>query len=64
MHDLPYMFLLMVGVALVRKPGVLTSMVFVNYLIPQLLFGSGHGALDRSDGGVPSWSRLSLSFMT
>ncbi len=49
-HDLPYMFLLMVGVALVRKPGCVTSMVFINYLLSQLLFGSGHGALDWTDG--------------
>jgi hypothetical protein len=41
-HDLPYMFLLIVGVALVRKPGCVTAMVFVNYLLAQLLFGSGH----------------------
>src|SRR5215469_16059624 len=32
LHDLPYMFLLMVGVALVRKPGCVTAMVFVNFL--------------------------------
>jgi ABC-type cobalt transport system permease component len=49
-HDLPYMFLLMVGVALVRKPGCVTAMVFVNFLLMQLLFGSGHGALDWTDG--------------
>ncbi|HEY6278024.1 MAG TPA: hypothetical protein VIX86_17020 [Streptosporangiaceae bacterium] len=49
-QDLPYMFLLMVGVALVRKPGCVTAMVFVNYLLAQLLFGSGHGALDWTDG--------------
>ena len=49
-HDLPYMFLLMVGVALVRKPGVVTAMVFINFLLSQLLFGSGHGALDWTDG--------------
>jgi hypothetical protein len=49
-HDLPYMFLLMVGVALIRKPGCVTAMVFVNYLLAQLLFGSGHGALDWTDG--------------
>ena len=49
-HDLPYMFLLMVGVALVRKPGCVTAMVFINYLLSQLLFGSGHGALDWTDG--------------
>jgi hypothetical protein len=49
-QDLPYMFLLMVGVALVRKPGCVTAMVFVNFLLSQLLFGSGHGALDWTDG--------------
>ena len=49
-HDLPYMFLLMVGVALVRKPGCVTAMIFVNFLLSQLLFGSGHGALDWTDG--------------
>src|ERR1700751_1211789 len=49
-HDLPYMFLLMVGIALVRKPGCVTAMVFVNFLLAQLLFGSGHGALDWTDG--------------
>jgi hypothetical protein len=43
-------FLLMVGVALVRKPGCVTAMVFVNFLLSQLLFGSGHGALDWTDG--------------
>jgi hypothetical protein len=50
LHDLPYMFLLMVGVALVRKPGCVTAMVFINFLLGQLLFGSGHGALDWTDG--------------
>ncbi len=49
-HDLPYMFLLMVGIALVRKPGCVTAMVFINFLLSQLLFGSGHGALDWTDG--------------
>jgi hypothetical protein len=49
-QDLPYLFLLLVGVALVRKPGCVTAMVFVNFLLSQLLFGSGHGALDWTDG--------------
>ena len=49
-QDIVYMFLLMVGVALVRKPGCVTAMVFINYLLMQLLFGSGHGALDWTDG--------------
>ena len=50
LQDLPYLFLLLVGVALVRKPGCVTAMVFINYLLAQLLFGSGHGALDWTDG--------------
>jgi hypothetical protein len=50
-HDLPYMFLLMVGVALVRKPGCVTAMVFINFLLATLLFGGdGHGVLDWVDG--------------
>jgi ABC-type cobalt transport system permease component len=49
-HDLPYMFLLMVGVALVRKPGCVTAMIFINFLLAALLFGSGHGVLDWTDG--------------
>src|SRR5215467_5103583 len=50
LHDLPYMFLLMVGVAVVRKPGCVTAMVFINFLLATLLFGSGHGLLDWTDG--------------
>lgn len=50
LHDLPYMFLLMVGVAVVRKPGCVTAMVFINFLLAALLFGSGHGVLDWTDG--------------
>jgi len=49
-HDLPYMFVLMVGVAIVRKPGCVTAMVFINYLLAQLLFGAGHGVLEWTDG--------------
>ena len=37
-NDLPYMFLLMVGIALIRKPYVATAMVFLNFLLMQLLF--------------------------
>ncbi|HXP22046.1 MAG TPA: hypothetical protein VN840_20555 [Streptosporangiaceae bacterium] len=49
-HDLPYMFLFMVGVAMIRKPGVCTAMVFINFLLAQLLFGAGHWVLDWTDG--------------
>jgi hypothetical protein len=37
-------------VALVRKPGCVTAMVFINFLLAALLFGSGHGVLDWTDG--------------
>lgn len=37
-NDLPYMFLLMVGITLIRKPFVATAMVFLNFLLMQLLF--------------------------
>jgi ABC-type thiamin/hydroxymethylpyrimidine transport system permease subunit len=40
------MFLLMTGIALIRKPGVATAMVFLNYILMQLLYsGSGINAL-------------------
>ncbi|CAA7600392.1 ABC-type cobalt transport system, permease component [Acididesulfobacillus acetoxydans] len=39
LNDLPYMFLLMVGVAVIRKPGAATAMVFLNFLLMQLLYG-------------------------
>lgn len=38
LNDLPYMFLLMVGIALIRKPFVATALVFLNFLLMQLLF--------------------------
>lgn len=37
-NDLPYMFLLMVGIALIRKPYVATALVFLNFLLMQVLF--------------------------
>lgn len=39
LNDLPYMFLLMTGIALIRKPGAATAMVFLNFLLMQLLYG-------------------------
>ncbi|GCE22371.1 hypothetical protein [Dictyobacter kobayashii] len=42
LNDLPYMFLLMVGIALIRKPGCATAMVFLNFILMQLLY-SGTG---------------------
>src|SRR5713101_7597993 len=38
LNDIPYMFLLMVGIALIRKPGVATALVFLNFLLMQLLY--------------------------
>ena len=40
LNDIPYMFLLVVGIALIRKPGVATALVFLNFLLMQLLYGS------------------------
>lgn len=42
LNDLPYMFLLLVGIALIRKPGCATAMVFLNYILMQLFY-SGTG---------------------
>ncbi|GLV55678.1 hypothetical protein KDH_25220 [Dictyobacter sp. S3.2.2.5] len=42
LNDLPYMFLLMTGIALIRKPGCATAMVFLNFILMQLLY-SGTG---------------------
>jgi hypothetical protein len=40
LNDIPYMFLLMVGIAIIRKPGVATALVFLNFLLMQLIYGS------------------------
>lgn len=48
LNDLPYMFLLMVGIAIIRKPGAATAMVFLNFLLMQLLYGG-------SESGVLWW---------
>jgi hypothetical protein len=48
LNDLPYMFLLMVGVAVIRKPGAATAMVFLNFLLMQLLYGG-------SESGILWW---------
>lgn len=46
LNDLPYMFLLMTGIAVIRKPGAATAMVFLNYILMQLLYsGSGINVL-------------------
>jgi ABC-type cobalt transport system permease component len=43
-NDLPYMFLLMTGVAIVRKPGSATALVFLNFLLMQLLYGGSESS--------------------
>jgi hypothetical protein len=48
LNDLPYKFLLMVGVAVIRKPGAATAMVFLNFLLMQLLYGG-------SEAGILWW---------
>lgn len=46
LNDLPYMFLLVTGIALIRKPGAATAMVFLNFILMQLLYsGSGINVL-------------------
>jgi len=43
-NDLPYMFLLMIGIAVIRKPGAATAMVFLNFLLMQLLYGGSESS--------------------
>ncbi len=43
-NDLPYMFLLMTGIAIVRKPGAATALVFLNFLLMQLLYGGSESS--------------------
>jgi len=43
-NDVPYMFLLMTGVAIIRKPGAATAMVFLNFLLMQLLYGGSESS--------------------
>lgn len=43
-NDLPYMFLLMVGIAIIRKPGAATALVFLNFLLMQLLYGGSESS--------------------
>ena len=45
LNDLPYMFLLMVGIAIIRKPGAATAMVMVNFLLMQLLYGGAESSV-------------------
>jgi hypothetical protein len=44
-NDIPYMFLLMVGIAIIRKPGAATALVFLNFLLMQLLYGSSESSV-------------------
>jgi len=43
-NDVPYMFLLMTGIAIIRKPGAATAMVFLNFLLMQLLYGGSESS--------------------
>lgn len=40
--DLPYMFIVMVGVATIRKPGTVTALIFVKRVLGEVMF-STHG---------------------
>lgn len=44
LNDLPYMFLLMTGIAIIRKPGAATALVFLNFLLMQLLYGGAESS--------------------
>lgn len=44
LNDLPYMFLLMVGIAIIRKPGAATALVFLNFLLMQILYGGAESS--------------------
>lgn len=46
--DLPYMFILMVAVATIRKPGVVTTLIFVKRVLTGIMFTS-HGV------NIPDW---------
>lgn len=43
-NDLPYMFLLITGIAIVPKPGAATALVFLNFLLMQLLYGGAESS--------------------
>lgn len=38
--SLPYQFILITGIAIIRKPGVATGLIFIKYLLEQLIFSS------------------------
>ncbi|WP_249019913.1 hypothetical protein [Conexibacter sp. S30A1] len=46
--DLPYMFIVMVAVATIRKPGTVTSLIFVKRVLGEIMF-STHGL------NIPNW---------
>jgi hypothetical protein len=38
--SLPYQFILMVGIVVIRKPGCATALIFLKYVLEQLIYGS------------------------
>jgi hypothetical protein len=46
--DLPYMFIVMVAVAMIRKPGTVTALIFVKRVLGEIMY-STHGL------NVPNW---------
>jgi hypothetical protein len=46
--DLPYMFIVMVAVATIRKPGTVTALIFIKRILGEIMFAT-HGL------NVPNW---------
>ncbi len=46
--DLPYMFIIMVAVAMIRKPGTVTALIFVKRVLGEIMYAT-HGL------NIPNW---------
>ncbi len=64
LNDIPYMFLLMVGIAIIRKPGVATALVFLNFLLMQLLYGSDKSNVLWWEYGIYQGLFVDIYFVT
>jgi hypothetical protein len=64
LNDIPYMFLLMVGIAIIRKPGVATALVFLNFLLMQLIYGSDKSNVLWWEYGVYQGLFVDIYFVT
>jgi hypothetical protein len=64
LNDIPYMFLLMVGIAIIRKPGVATALVFLNFLLMQLIYGSDKSNVLWWEYGIYQGLFVDIYFVT